>query len=229
MATSAHGLFRASGKSSRPVAIIDGSTGEIVRAEQLPREEGDFYPTPPEPTLALAHYERDALSRHSLIWEPACGDGGMAQDLRNTGISVVESDLIDRGAGAIIRDFFDFGFDDRLSNAVVTNPPYHAINQRDGKGRWLRHAMETLRLDYMALLLNWTWPGAGGLAALWATYPPARAYLMRWKIDFTGQGSPPMLNGWFVWDHDHSGPTELRMMDRVNPQQESMFAEAPHG
>jgi hypothetical protein len=23
---------------------------------------------------------------------------------------------------------------------------------------------------------------------------------MRWKIDFTGQGAPPMLNGWFVWD-----------------------------
>lgn len=226
MASSAHGLFRASGKASKPVAVLDGVTGEISRAAQLPREQDDFYTTPPEPTLALAHYEHDHLSLHDCIWEPACGDGSMARDLRSAGHAVVESDLIDRGAGAVIRDFFDYRFDDRLSNAVVTNPPYNAINQRDGKGRWLLHARETLRLDYMALLLNWTWPGAGGLAGLWATHPPARVYLMRWKIDFTGQGAPPMLNGWFVWDRSHVGPTQLLMMDRINPQQGSMFAEA---
>lgn len=76
----------------------------------------------------------------------------------------------------------------------------------------------------MALLLNWTWPGAGGLGPFWAKHPPARAYIMRWKIDFTGQGSPPMLNGWFVWDKKHRGETLLRTLDRQDDaRQPSMF------
>ncbi|MBX8828221.1 hypothetical protein HBA93_21690, partial [Ochrobactrum sp. SFR4] len=71
-----------------------------------------------------------------------------------------------------------------------------------------------LKLEYMALLLSWNWPAAGGLAELYAKYPPARVYLMRWKIDFTGQGAPPMLNAWFVWDTKWQGETALRMLDR---------------
>ncbi len=53
----------------------------------------------------------------------------------------------------------------------------------------------------------------------------ARTYLMRWKIDFTGQGAPPMLNGWFVWDKKHKGETVLRMLDRKDARQAELFAE----
>ena len=74
--------------------------------------------------------------------------------------------------------------------------------------------MGTLGVQYMALLLSWNWPGAAGLGPLWGKWPPARVYLMRWKIDFTGQGAPPMLNGWFVWDVRDAGPTQLLMLDR---------------
>ena len=56
--------------------------------------------------------------------------------------------------------------------------------------------------------------------------PPARVYLMRWKIDFTGQGAPPMLNGWYVWDRAWRGETVLRMLDRSDPAQAEMFGEA---
>ncbi|MBA3576209.1 MAG: hypothetical protein H0W39_01135 [Sphingomonas sp.] len=48
---------------------------------------------------------------------------------------------------------------------------------------------------------------------------------MRWKIDFTGQGAPPMLNGWFVWDKKHKGETVLRMLDRKDARQAELFAE----
>ena len=78
----------------------------------------------------------------------------------------------------------------------------------------------------MALLLNWSWPGAGGLAPFWAKNPPARVYLMRWKIDFTGQGAPPMLNAWFVWDRQHQGETVLRMLDRKDARQGQLFGDA---
>lgn len=90
----------------------------------------------------------------------------------------------------------------------------------------VRDALDVLRTPYMALLLNWTFPGAGGLASFWAKYPPARVYLMRWKIDFTGQGAPPMLNGWFVWDEAARGETVLRMLDRKDARQSEMFEAA---
>ena len=31
---------------------------------------------------------------------------------------------------------------------------------------------------------------------------------MRWKLDFTGEGSPPQRNAWFVWDRDDRRATD---------------------
>lgn len=91
------------------------------------------------------------------------------------------------------------------------------------QGRWIWHALDVLKVEYMALLLNWSWPGAGSLGKLWDAHPPATVYLMRWKIDFTGEGAPPMLNGWFIWDRRHKGETRLRMMDRIDVRQPSLI------
>ncbi len=206
MAQSARGLFRATGKTS-----VNGK----------PREKHDFYPTPPEPLWALLDAEDDRIP-HS-VWEPAVGDGAMAYQLRDSGRFVVGSDVVDRGyPDTHLCDFFDYGPLDTPFKAIVTNPPFDKVNWRDGKGRWIEHAMGTLGIKYMALLLSWSWPGAAGLGDIWAAFPPQRVYLMRWKIDFTGAGAPPMLNGWFVWDHLSGGKeTQLLMLDRA---QTPMFA-----
>lgn len=201
---SAKGLFRATGKTSN---------------EETEREENDFYPTPTEPTRSLLSVEGDRLRDFDTVWESACGDGAMVEDLEADGHNVFSSDLIYRGFDkAEIKSFYDYSV--APAKAMWTNPPYCEVNCRDGKGRWVYHAMRELDMEYMALLLSWNWPGAGGLASLWGEFPPARVYLMRWKIDFTGQGSPPMLNAWFVWDKSHVGETVLRMLDRKsNPAQ----------
>jgi hypothetical protein len=223
VAASARGLFRATGNKSKPVPrqMLDGS---YERVESLERETDDFYPTPPEPTRAFLHAEIDRLRDFSSIWEPAAGDGAMVRELKDVGLSVVASDLVDRGCGADIASFYDFAV--APSRAIVTNPPFAECNSRDGKGRWIWHALDRLNVEYMALLMNWSWPGAGGHGDLWERHPPARVYLMRWKIDFTGQGAPPMLNGWFVWDRRHVGETVLRMLDRKDARQIELFGDA---
>jgi len=219
-AVSARGLFRATGNKSKPVpaVMLDGS---IAKVEHLEREEDEFYPTPPEPTVAFLSAEANRLKDFPLIWEPAAGDGAMVRLIQEFGHRTVHSDLVDRNCGAEIRSFYDFG--SPPAPAIVTNPPFAECNARDGNGRWIWHALDTLNVEYMALLMNWTWPGAGGHAALWQSFPPARVYLMRWKIDFTGQGAPPQLNAWFVWDRAHSGETVLRMLDRKDSRQVEMF------
>lgn len=224
-AVSSRGLFRATGKASKPVAVRSGIdlAGAFERADFLEREKDDFYPTPPEPTRALLHAEIDRLRDFPVIWEPAAGDGAMVREMEAVGLTVRASDLVDRGCDADIRSFYDFQV--AASPAIVTNPPFAECNARDGNGRWIFHALDTLKVEYMALLMNWSWPGARGHARLWRMHPPARVYLMRWKIDFTGQGAPPMLNGWFVFDKKWKGETVLRMLDRVDVNQGQLFAE----
>ncbi len=221
-APSAKGLFRATGKTSKPVVVqlLDGTLAKT--GEGLAREKDEFYPTPPEPTRAFLHAEMERLRQIGTIWEPAAGDGAMVREMKAVGLNCFASDLVDRGIGAVIRDFYDFDVSDRPSRAIVTNPPFAECGWGNGRARWLRHALDTLDVDYMGLLLNWSWPGAGGLAQFWAAHPPARVYLMRWKIDFTGQGAPPMLHGWFVWDKLHQGESVLRMLDRADARQSEM-------
>jgi hypothetical protein len=226
-APSARGLFRATGKAPRPVAVRD-LTGAIVKSDAgLGRETDDFYPTPAEPTRAFLHAEIDRLREFSCVWEPAAGDGAMVREMKALGLNVVHSDLVDRGCNAIVQSFYDFTPGTWPSeSAIVTNPPFAECGWGNGRARWLYHALDVLRTPYMALLMNWSFPGAGGLAPFWAKYPCARVYLMRWKIDFTGQGAPPMLNGWFVWDREWRGETVLRMLDRKDARQSELFEAA---
>lgn len=223
MTASARGLFRATGKKSKPVIQL-GLDGSYERVEGLEREKDDFYPTPPEPTRALLSAEIDRLRDFNLIWEPAAGDGAMVREMRDLDLLVYDSDLVDRGGGAVIKSFYDYTR--APAKAIVTNPPFGECGWGNGKARWLKHALDVLDVEYMALLMNWGWPGAGGLGPFYAQYPPARVYLMRWKIDFTGQGAPPMLNAWFVWDKQWKGETVLRMLDRKDARQAELFGAA---
>lgn len=217
---SARGLFRATGKQPKPVIQL-ALDGTYERVERVEREKDEFYPTPPEPTRAFLYAEVQRLREFQTIWEPAAGDGAMVREMEALGLTIHASDLIDRDCGAHIRSFYDFSI--APASAIVTNPPFAECGWGNGKARWLKHALDVLDVDYMALLLNWGWPGAGGLGPFYAAHPPARVYLMRWKIDFTGQGAPPMLNAWFVWDRAWRGETVLRMLDRKDARQSELF------
>jgi hypothetical protein len=211
------------GKRARQVwaQLEDGS---YVKVDQLERRRKEFYATPDEVTDAFVAAEIERLSDFAILWEPACGDLKMASRLAYAGFSYYASDIIDRGVGAEIRSFYDFAVPP--SRAIVTNPPFDQCNWRPHRAKWIGHALDDLKVEYMALLLPWAWPGAGGMRAFYDAHKPARVYLVRWKIDFTNQGSPPSLNAWFVWDRRHHGEPSLHMLDRVAAGQAVLFAES---
>lgn len=215
-ARSARGLFRATGKVALPV-LTGIADGYAVRADEVPRRADDFYPTPPEPSLALLAAEGARLRAFPRVWEPAAGDGAMVREMLACDLDVVASDLVDRGCGAEVRDFYAYAAPP--APAIVTNPPFAECNS----GRWITHALEALGVEFMALLLPFNWPGAAARAGLWARWPPARVWLMRWRIDFTGAGAPPMLNAWFVWDRAAAGETRLLMLDRADGRQAALL------
>lgn len=199
-APSARGLFKATGKTA---------------SRERQRDPLDFDATPPDATRAFLAAEGDRLRDFPVLWEPACGDGAMTREIAAAGHAVLGTDIVQRGAAEFELDFFDVF--DAPARAIVTNPPYNRINWRDGRGQWVWHAMETLDIEYMALLLSWDWPGASGHGPLLRRWPISRAYLCRWKIDFTGEGSPPMRNFWAVWDRQWHGETVIRYLDRPKP------------
>jgi hypothetical protein len=189
----ARGLFAATGK---------------VAKEKRDRVPQDFYQTPPEVTKALISVEGNRLATFQELWEPAAGQGAMAKELYREGYEVIVSDITDRGCpGVIVQSFFDFH--KPLAPAIVTNPPYNLTNWGGGGAGWITHALDVLKVEYMALLLPWTWPAAAGLTKVWDRHPPARVYLLTWKVDWTGQGAPPQNNAWFCWDQRWHGPDPI--------------------
>jgi len=200
-AVSTKALFRAT--KAKPEAGLQLMDLPVKRAPEDARRSKDFYPTrQPEAIRALLARDGDVIrSRGKWVWENACGDGAMVREIRAHGFKCIFSDVEYRGLPLTeVRSFYDY--QSAAAPSIITNPPYSEINARDGHGRWLRHTLDLPGWSYCALLLSWDWPAArlNGLGALLDTHTFTRAYLMRWKLDFTGEGSPPQRNAWFVWD-----------------------------
>lgn len=204
------------------------------QVQKKERRKDDWYPTgQPEAIRALLARDGDRIRQLGAVWEPACGDGALVREIRAAGLYCCASDLIDRGCpDSFLADYFTM--QDAECPAIITNPPFNLINARDGHGRWLRHTLEMPGWRYCALLLSWDWPAAraNGLGAMLDANPFSYCYLMRWKLDFTGGGSPPQRNAWFVFDRDDprswDGTGSLpepsfRLMDRDDARQGSLL------
>lgn len=219
---SAKPLFRAiSGQGStvkEPLPLplpLDAPVRTRPRVEK--RRADDFYPTgQPEAVRGLLARDGDAIRACGSVWEPACGDGALVREIRSAGIPCCASDLIERGCpDSWVADYYSCLRS--RAQAIITNPPYCEINARDGHGRWLRHTLSIPGWNYLALLLSWDWPAAraNGLGALLDSQPFSYCYLMRWKLDFAGEGSPPQRNAWFVWIRGwNQVPMQMRFMNK---------------
>lgn len=223
MTASATGLFDATRRKRREdpaqPLLLDAPK---VKRPKPPRRNNDYYPTAEtDAARALLVYDGDKIHAAGSIWDPACGAGHQVRIWRETGLPCTASDLVDRGCPDSWQADYFTCLKSR-AGAIITNPPYNLITARDGKGAWLRHTMEMPGWSYCAFLLDWNWPAArsNGFARLMQTYPFSYAYLMRWKLDFTGQGQPPGRHAWFVWIKDWEGtPMQLRFMDRIDGRQ----------
>lgn len=91
-----------------------GNVSSMYRRCRYLKADADFYPTPPEATRALL----SEVFFDGSIWEPACGDGAIADVLTDAGYDVVGTDLVDRGYGTGGVNFL------RQTKPLAKNPPY---------------------------------------------------------------------------------------------------------
>lgn len=190
------------------------SLGKIMTggASKQDRVEHDFYPTPPEATHALVDFleEKDlATPGVERVWEPAAGDGHLAEVLRDRGYETAVTDIrptdyVGKEYGQ--RDFLEITEWMPGADYLITNPPFNLALQ------FITHAL-SFRPPLVAMLLKCTY---------WHTQTRSQWFhqkhietgdLIRpdwvlpigWRLAFQPErGSAPVMDcSWFVWTlHD---------------------------
>ena len=129
----------------------------------------------------------------------------MSEVLAQTGNTVDSTDLYDRGFGEIGHDFLTTN---RRCQNIITNPPFHSAEGFVAKS--VRQAERKFALLLRLAFLE----GANRANTIFHKHPPSRVWVFSERITFypTGAaiaGSGTTAYAWYVWDRDHSGPTEL--------------------
>ena len=167
------------------------------------RKESDFYPTPPEVTIALLNSPAAGLFIGATVWEPACGEGHMSKVLKKHQPLVVSSDLSENCYGRGGVDFLKSTT--READWIVTNPPFNLSEQ------FIRKGIE-LGGNFAYLLKSQYWH-ASRRYDLFCEYPPAYVLPLTWRPDFLfktrGGGSPLMDVLWCVWTDGTTVPKYL--------------------
>lgn len=172
------------------------------------RRELDFYPTPPEVTHALLQFLK---LKPCTIWEPACGDGAMADVLYEYGHKVIATDIRVTGYGRGEIDFLLSNYD---CDVIITNPPFNISEE------FIRHALT--KAPIVAMVLKSQYWHAKKRVKLFDEHPPAYVLPLSWRPDFLfdtrkqGEKSNPTMEvNWTVWIRGDEN-TKYRILRKKN-------------
>jgi len=167
------------------------------------RKAGDFYPTPPEATIALLEFL--SIPHGSVIWECACGRGDMARVIEALGYKTISTDIEDTGFGMSGIDFLTCEKRERF-DWIITNPPFSIAE------KFIRKAWETGK-PFAFLLKSQFWNAARRIA-LFEECMPTYILPLTWRPDFTGAGGALMDMSWVVWMHENSDETKFHILKK---------------
>lgn len=177
------------------------------------RKAADFYPTPPDVTLALMDFLN--LPPTTVVWEPASGDGAMARVLQRRFEKVIASDLRDDDSiyGTKGVDFLATAPATPSPDWIVTNPPFNVAEDFIRKAR-------SVTPNVAMLLKSQYWHAARRLK-LFEEHPPAHILALTWRPAFLEQerGRSPLMDViWVIWSAENSATGETRFTPIGRPQ-----------
>lgn len=184
--------------------------GEVVKGARAimgsrvePDDSLDYFPTPPWATRALLADVFPALgvgnSRRQSAWEPACGEGHIAEVLREHFRLVRATDIHDYGYG----DIGDFlGMDAGDADWIITNPPFGEKTEA-----FVLRALDLARVG-VAMFVRMQWlETIGRYERLFRDRPPTlisffceRVNLCKGRWDPDGTTATAYI--WLVWMRD---------------------------
>lgn len=183
-------------------AVVNGARA-VLAGRQQPAGDLDFAPTGPWITRALMERvlpqipDVDFGIREQVAWEPACGEGHMAEVLGEYFGTVLSSDVHDYGYG----ERHDFLADKPPFDAdwIITNPPF------DDKAE--QFALRALKLAAVgvAIIVQLRWlEGVGRYDRLFRDQPPTQLaiFVERAPIHmgrYEPDGATLTAYCWLVW------------------------------
>lgn len=184
----------------------------IMGSRQEPEDSLDYFPTPPWATRAFLTHVLPAvgdLAPAQTAWEPACGEGHIAEVLAEQFQTVLATDIHDYGYGAIA-DFLTteppLGF---KADWIITNPPFNEKAEA-----FVLRALGLAQCGVaMFLRLQWL-ETIGRYERIFKPYPPAliaqfaeRVPLCKGRWNPEGDTATAYL--WIVWRKNHAQPTRF--------------------
>lgn len=183
------------------------------------RPELDYYPTPPEGTLALL----DRESFNGLIWEPCCGEGHMSEVIKSRGYDVLSTDVHDYGYADQegVEDFMQIG-DDIVVDNIITNPPFSiTVNgKKRGCEELVRKALKHTT-GKVAMLQKLAFLEGKARCKFFRETPLKNVYVFGPRLTMYRNGEKMKNSGmiafaWFVWEHGYDGPPILNWIDSLS-------------
>lgn len=180
-----------------------GSTS-ITKAD---REENDFYATEPKAVELLLAEETFANN----ILEPCCGKKHITNVLEQAEYTVKSSDLIDRGVGADVQDFFKITDWD---GDIISNPPYK--NALD----FVKHSLDIVKEgSKVAMFLKILFLEGKTRKEFFLENPPKVIYVASGRLncakngDFDKYTTGAVCYAWFVWEKGFTGEPVVRWIN----------------
>ncbi len=173
----------------------------------------DLYETPIEALYALLEVERLPNS----IWEPCCGPGAIVRVIRESGLRVHATDLVDHGCPDS-ESGIDFLLECRAPDgveAIVTNPPFKLADQFvDHALRLVPRVTMLLRLAFLESERRSPILDSGNLARV---HVFKNRLPMMHRHGWTGPRATSSIPfAWFCWDRNHIGPAIIDRISAVN-------------
>lgn len=182
-----------------PNGPINGARS-IMGSRQEPDDSLDYFPTPPWATRALMERVWPVAvpsGRIASAWEPACGEGHIAEVLEEYCNAVLASDIHDYGYGDII-DFLQSPPEPRV-DWIITNPPFG-----DKAEQFVTRALTMTQVGVaMFFRLQWL-ETVGRYERIFQPYPPSliaqfveRVPIHKGRWEPEGDTATAYL--WIVW------------------------------
>jgi hypothetical protein len=197
-----------------PEGGINGARS-VMGSRHEPDDSLDYFPTPPWATRALIervfrdHWHID-YSAARMAWEPACGEGHIADVLLEYFEKVISTDVYDYGYGGILDFLADHKHGTDGIDWIITNPPFNEKAEQ-----FILRALDLANVGVaMFLRLQWL-ETVGRYERIFKPFPPAliaqfaeRVPLCKGRWNPDGDTATAYL--WIVWiKAERSGRTEF--------------------
>lgn len=172
------------------------------------REPNDYYASEPKAMQVLLNVEQF----NNNIWECACGEKHLANELTKSGYNVRCSDIVNRCDNEVL----DFLSEDntKWDGDIITNPPFKYALEFAKKG--LEIIPEGNKL---ALFLKLQFLEGKTRKAFFTEYPPKFVYVSSSRLncakngDFDKYKHSALSYCWFVWEKGYKGDTIIKWIN----------------